>query len=749
MAKAAPTPEQLERTAFAHWKAELDFAQKDQRYKAWLQRSDKIIKRYRDERTTAEDARKRFNILWSNIQTLKPAVFSKMPTPIVERRFLDRDPAARLASEILERSLRFQMERSYYRQSIDKAVLDYLLPGLGQAWIRYQPSFEQVDDTGNQPDEAAAKPTGESIDGDDDVESSSYERLSYETICVDYVFFKDFLWGAARCWNDVPWVGRRSYLTKAELKEKFGDKAEKVTLDYTPDREGSKTDDKDLGITKKAEVWEIWSKANKKVIFIAPSTADLILKEEEDPLKLENFWPCPEPLFATQTNDTLVPVPDYVEYQDQARELDELTNRIDMITKAVKAAGVYDSSNKNLARLLQDGNDLKLIPVDQWAAFAEKGGMKGAVDLLPMQEIMMVLTSLYAARDQAKNILYEITGMSDIVRGASSGGAKTATEQRIKGQYASMRLQTRQDTVAFFCRSIISIMVDLMAEVFSPETFMQMTGYQQRINDAVQKAVAAVQPPPPPAEPQPSQDPAQAQIAQQQAAQQFQAAQQQAAQQATQTAMQDFGEAMKIIKSDKLRGFRIDIETDSTIQADVELDKGAAIELFSSTMQGLGAAGPIVEQAPELIKPIGDMIMFAYRRFRVGRTMEASLEEALDKIEERMKESAGKPQPPSPEEVKAKTDEQTAKLKIEGLQAQLAADKQRMDMEAARDQQKFDLDKQKADMDFANKQRDFQLKQQEYALREQDLALREREQAISAAAVVTNSIPQEITTYGA
>ena len=52
----------------------------DREFKAWEERSKKIVKRYKDERDT-RSAGSRYNILWSNVQTLSPAVYSKNPKP--------------------------------------------------------------------------------------------------------------------------------------------------------------------------------------------------------------------------------------------------------------------------------------------------------------------------------------------------------------------------------------------------------------------------------------------------------------------------------------------------------------------------------------------------------------------------------------------------------------------------------------------------------------------------------------------
>lgn len=724
-----------ERETFARWKAEVDYAQKDSAYVSWLNRCEKIIKRYRDEREDEiSKTKRRFNALWSNVQTLKPAIYGKMPKPVIERRFMDRDPAARMASTILERTCAFQMEVGYYNESVSKCVDDFLLPGMGQAWVRYEPQFEAAEEANEnaevQAEEEAEAPTQTADEIEENGDGEPYQKLAYERVCVDYVYYRDFLWGPARCWREVPWVGRRSWLTRSEIAERFfGDNmkaAENISLDYTPDRMRNATgeEEKSIGFVKKAEIWEIWNKPDRTVYFIAPSTPGVVLKQEKNPsLELEDFWPCPPPLFTTQTNDTLIPVPDYSEYQDQAQELDDLTNRISMITQAVRANGVYDSSVPSLARLMQEGTDNKLIPVDSWAAFAEKGGMKGAIDLMPMQEIIEVLLRLYEARAQVKNDLYEITGISDIVRGQSAGGTKTATEQRIKGQFASLRLTDRQDRVSHFCRSILRIIAEIVSEQFTPESLLQMSGVDQMMRDEVEKAVAKVKPPQPPQLP-PETPPEVAQQMQAQAQQQFMLMQQQAAQQAQAQQQQLFERALTILRSDKLRGFRVDIETDSTIQGDAEADKAAAIELFTATTQGMNTIGPIAQMAPELVEPLGDMLLFAYRRFRVGRSMEASLEDALVKVAERISEAAENPQP-SPEQMKAQAEAEKQKAETQRAQEQFQMEMQAKQADFQIEQQKaqmqLDMERQRNEMEMAKMQAELQIERERLQLESQKL----------------------------
>src|SRR6187399_111635 len=87
------------------WKAELDSAKRAE--ENWVKRAGDTIKRYRDERDAIDDKDRKFNILWSNVETLKPAVYSKPPVPEVSRRFDTRSQVNRVAALILERNLHF------------------------------------------------------------------------------------------------------------------------------------------------------------------------------------------------------------------------------------------------------------------------------------------------------------------------------------------------------------------------------------------------------------------------------------------------------------------------------------------------------------------------------------------------------------------------------------------------------------------------------------------------------------------
>ena len=108
---------------------------------------------------------------------------------------------------------------------------------------------------------------------------------------------------------------------------------------------------------------------------------------------------------------------------------------------------------------------------------AEKGGLKGAMDLLPMEDILQTLLGLYQARDKVKQDLYEISGSADIMRGQSDPD-ETATAQNIKSQFGTMRLDDKQEQVKRFCRDLVKIGTQIIAKHFSIQTIKKICGVE-------------------------------------------------------------------------------------------------------------------------------------------------------------------------------------------------------------------------------------------------------------------------------
>jgi hypothetical protein len=657
---------------FTRWMAEI------QRYessaKRWETRSTKIVKRYKDDRKgPADEARTKYNILWSNLQVLMPAVYAKNPVPEVERRFKDEDPVGREASEVLERCLDYCIKTQSFKDIMRAAVLDRFLPGRGVVWVRYVPHFaqaEQEQDTGALTDDADPAPQ-DKLSG----APEPLEEIEHEECLADYVHWKDFGHTVARTWSEVRAVWRIVYLTRAECVQRFGEViGKKIPLAAT---DGKDKGDATADSLKKAMIYEIWDKISKTAIWLCKEYPDGLLDEKSDPLRLSGFFPCARPLYGTLDNESMIPTPDFVLYQDQADELDTLTARIASIVKAVKVAGVYDASAQGVQRLLSEGIENQLIPVDSWAAFAEKGGIAGAIQMLPIQEVAAVLVQLYDSRDRVKQDLYEITGLSDIIRGANDP-SETATATRTKSAFASIRLRDMQDEVSRFVRDTLRIMGEVMAEHFGIETLAKISGVDLPTEQQKQQVQASLQPPAPqmPMMGMPAQPPAPPAPAPQPTPEQIELLQKPTWEQVGQ-----------LLQDDAARNFRIDIETDSTIGEDEQLQKAERMEMLKAVATFLQQAIPAIQQNPQMGPLLGQMLMFTLRSFKAGRTLENVFEATMKQLED----AAKQPAKPDPEKVKADAVAQQVQAKA---QADIQVNRDRIQAETAQSERELALQKE-------------------------------------------------------
>lgn len=654
----------------------------------WSTRGKKIVKRYRDERSgTADGKRIKYNVLWANTQTLMPALYARNPKPDIARRFKDADPVGRVTADVLERSVSYFVSSDRFGQSMRQSVLDFLLPGRGTVWVRYVPHMrdEALQPGGSEVAEEGAQVT-------DDIaqeEPSSVEVIDYEEALVDYVHCDDFGHTVARTWDEVRANWRKVYLGRSELVQRFGETiGNAVPLDHaTKDQKG-----RDTEAEAKATLYELWDIQTKRAYWLHKSVATF-LDNRADPLGLDEFWPCPRPLFANLANDSLIPVPEYAQYQDQATELDNLTARIEKLTKALKAAGVYDKAAEGIQRLYNEGTENTLIPVDQWSVFAEKGGIKGAVDFLPIREVSEVLVKLYEARAQVKQDLYEISGMADIIRGASNPN-ETATAQQLKSNFATLRLSDRQSEVQRFARDLVKILTQVIANHFQLDTIKLISGVRllsaaqkAEINQLLAAAPSATQQPagvgpsaPPPVTPE--------QIAQQLGIEPEQLE--------DMLANPTWEEVEALLRDRVARCFRIDIETDSTIKGDQQQEQGARVEFLTAAGSFLQQAVEAGQQAPVMVPLLARMLMFGIRAFPVGKDLESAFQTTLAKLEKQ----AAQPQQagPDPETVKAQAAlqreqivqaEETKRFAIKQQaenQRLMHAEEQRSQVEIAREQ---------------------------------------------------------------
>ena len=586
-----------------YWQIELENAEKTE--EEWRKRGRIVVERYRDERNIdgigSADERK-FNILWANTETLKGALFAKMAKPDVRRRFPNGNPITREIAKVLERTLSYANDVYNANKPIESALEDYLLPGRGVVWIVYDPVFikeivemEEINEF------------GETV-----IIEVEQERIGEQRCYFDYVHWEDYRENPAKRPEDVSWKARRHLWTRDELKDKGFSNAEDIPLNWSPDTESENYEAQE--VFKRAEIWEIWDRKKYKRYYIAKGY-DKIIREDDDPYGLEGFYPTPTPMIAVKTNNTNVPIPEFTLYQDQAEELDRVTSRISHLIEGLKRRGVYDAAVPELSHLANAG-DNDFVPSENFAQLASKGGLAGVFQQEDISPIGVVLQGLYTQRTQILEIIYEVTGISDLLRG-NTKASETATAQQLKAQFGSMRMRKRQEEIERYIRDLFRIKAEIVAEHYEPEVLQGITGLQ-------------VTP-----------------------------------------------EMIQIMRDDKLRSYHIDVETDSTIFADENAEKQTRIE-FLQTMGAYLEKAIAVSSANPLLTPIAfQSLRFLVGAWKVGRDFEEVIDQTEQQIMQQLQQQMQAPPQPSEGEkiaqLKAQAELQREKMKQEGKLADIQA----------------------------------------------------------------------------
>ncbi|KPK73353.1 MAG: hypothetical protein AMJ84_02330 [Acidithiobacillales bacterium SM23_46] len=508
-----------------------------------------------------------FNVYWANVNVLRSALYANPPAPLVKRQFDDyMDDTARVAAVIMERLLTCDATHT----SLSCAVEDRLIPGLGQVWVRYEPVII-TDEQGN-------------------------DFVTDEQAPVDYVHWEDFRYSPARTWSEVWWVARRVYMTKREVEERFGPEAvDKVTWGPAPagrrlDSELQPSETK----SRKAEIWEVWNKRRKTVCWY-PGRDDTPLEEKYDYLDFKDFFPCPRPLAANLITSRFVPKNDYQMAKKQYRRVAALSDRIMLLEEAIRVVGAYDKTNAELKQMIGGKNNL-MIPVENWAMYSERGGAKGSVDWFPLDMVVAALEKLQAQLPAAMSQLYELLGISDIMRGVSSP-RETLGAQQMKSSYSSARLQFSQEEVAKFVTDTLRLRAEVISNHFKPETIAKQSNIQYSPD---------------------------AQLAPQ---------------------------AIQLIKDKFLARYRIEVSTDTLSIPDYNAERSGRVDFITATGQFISQVWPLVQADPGSAPFLLQILQWGMSSFRSAQTIEGVFDQAVKATQLSLKQKASTPPQPTPQQI--------------------------------------------------------------------------------------------------
>lgn len=549
-----------------------------------------------------------FNILHSNVETIVPAIYNSTPIPDIRRRFVEaigeppappqvaegqqpdpramlmfqqeqqafaakqqQDTDAKSLGDMIERVISVQIDDNRLDIEIESEAQDSFLGGRGLIRLRFE-----------------ANTQGEAVSG---------EKITFEAVS-----WRDFRMGPGTRWDTIPWIAFRLTLPREQL-EKHSDK--EMMVAQGPEVPTIDQDSEEIAF------WEIWCKDSRKVKLVRENDGRM-LKETEDPLGLSGFYPIPAPVQPITLTGKMTPVCPFTVYKKLADELDTITKRINAIMKGLKVRGAIAGDATDIANLANAG-DNELVVIANLEALAQTKGIENAIMWWPIEQSIKVLKELYVQREQVKSSIYEITGISDIVRGASNAN-ETLGAQEIKTKWGALRIQKMQRMIERQVRDVFVMMADLIITKFSPQTLQVISGIQ--ITPGMQA----------------------------------------------------------LMQQPTLAGYRVDVESDSTVRADLTRQKGEMTEFLAGTGQFFGAMGPVVQQAPEMAEPMSEVYSSFARVFKLGK----QAEDALERMSKMAKQAASQPRP-NPEEEKAKAE---MALKEQDHQATMVMKKQESDAKA-------------------------------------------------------------------
>jgi hypothetical protein len=617
---------------------------------------DRVLKIYLGEQGIKDDrvVDENLNLFYANVVTVIALVFGGMPKAEVDRTFADAaDDKARIAAEMLERMLNQDIQDpgkgmiDVFKQGIE----DRILPGMGNARVRYdfKESTRTVPGTGAP---AIVHPTtGDELVPEVPPQQESF--ISDEWVDIVYTHWKDFKWSPARTHGEIRWKAFRSYMCKDELKKRFGPKPkEEGTEDETQEDEESSTPDLNIDeiplnskgpfgketdkapetkqIVPQAEVWEIWNKDDKKVYWYVEGF-EQILDCKDDPLELDQFFPDAPPLIANTTTSKYIPKSDYAIAQDLYAAVDVLQRRISRLTDACKLVGVYDKSNDEIKRLFSEGVENQLIPVDNWAMFAEKGGLEGSIQWLPLTDVVATIEQLQKQQDKKVQQLYELTGMADVLRGASQQQYTSAEETKTKATYASVRMQKLQQEIAQWVAHLQNLKAEIICKHFQPESIIKQSNIMMTVDG-------------PQAQP-----------------------------------------AIAFMKRDDSIQFRVRVQPETMAMADYAQMKADRTDFLMAISQFMQSAQPLMQMDKAATPILLQMLRWGLSGFKGAQEIQGVLDQAIKAAQVQ----AQQPPPPPPPDPKLQAIQAESQAKIQILQEQAKADaqkdaaKQQMEMERA------------------------------------------------------------------
>lgn len=607
-----------------------------------------------------------YPLWWTTFKIRQSLVYARTPLFIGKDKTGGDDPVGRTAAICHERLANNLVEACEYDSTVKASRDDFLATDFGAARVFYECTYreepikirvvEQVDEmTGAvmMLDDKGAPVSPDMVRQDEDgpyIEGTEEVEVETERVYTDHVLYTDmYVDPDARSWTKSRRIAFGYDYTRSEFKEVFGSDAIASLSNQSFAEVGKQR--------KLVRVYEAWDSYEREVVWFAENGTEFLKpkvikseaaeegetaseEEKEDPYSLEKFFPCPKPLLRNAPTTDFWPVPEYYQLQDILEDVHNIFSRMYTATRAIRVRLLFDNSVSELQALINEAGESDAIGVTNLAQSLAggQGRLDNLVAYLPIAPMVEGLQNLYQALENRLVIFARCSGTSDLLQGLTDGVERTFGEQQLKAKFAMNQLAEPQAEMQRFARDLGELMCEVALKKFKDETLAQYI------------VPATLDP----------------------------------------EDKERYPAALELLKNDRKRRFRLELETDSTIALNEEYDKAMKVELANTLSAALEKVASIATSNPTLAVAELKLLKHLAKGFRQGKLFEDEIQRAIDDAIAKFEAQSQAEPPPNVDMINAELNK--AKLSLDQQKAandaQLEAAKlQRQDVKEAGAQQ--------------------------------------------------------------
>jgi hypothetical protein len=629
----------------------------------------------------------RFPLWWSCLKIRQPITLARLPVPVLKDTQGD-DPYGRTACVIGERLTRGILKTFDPFSEFASANDDFLVTNFGwgrwfykktdckeeeriQLQVIEPPEQEPQIGPDGQPIPSEpmppifVTPQGEVVqeplfdDMGPHIKTGAIVEVENEEVYFEAGLFSNFYFDpTARKWNAGTRIAFEYEYSYREFIARFGKKAfDKLDI-------GDQTDHKSNG--KPIKVVEYHDKFLKEVRWFADNSTDFFQplemmdidvqslekvegeREEydnSDLYGLTGFFPCTEPLLFNASTREFWPTPEYFQVADIIDDIHSIVDRMVLLTKAIRVRFFFDSSITQLQSLIGEtgeGGGLGIPNLEQ-TLMAGGGKLTNLVAYFPVDDMITGLSNMYTAFEQRLNMFYQVTGLSDLIRGQTNPDSdKTFGERQMEGKFALNRIEPFQRRLQEWIKDNYQLGMELALKMFSDKSLDEYITPQTLDKEDKDRYIAA----------------------------------------------------LEMLKNNKRSRFRVDFETDSTIAINEQWKRSQAVELANTLTKAMESVANVAETQPELAGTELAVLKHLIGEFSDGKLFVDEIQDSIQQVIDKVSQ----PGPPAPdyelEKLKMQSQQLGADMQFKQLQLQ-----SNVQLEYAKLQQKAQQDNIKNQLD--------------------------------------------------